>query len=217
MVRSANGSVVITFDLGGVVVRVCPSPQMAAEIAGVPWREARHPARPDEAERLLYAWQVGLLSDEELFERWADALGGRFDAHEARRMSEVWLLGEYDGVERVVRRLHGSGARLGCLSNTCNHHWEQMVSQPERYPTMSLLSERHASHLLGHMKPEERIFALYEQAVEATGPEIVYFDDAPENVEAALARNWRAFHIEPGCPPSDQMEACLLELGVLTR
>ena len=215
MNQSANGSTVITFDLGGVVVRVCPSAEMAAHIAGVPWREPRYPERFEEAGRLLDDWQVGHLSDDALFEAWADALGGRFDKEEARRLSEVWLMGEYDGIVSIVQSLHDEGARLGCLSNTCNHHWEQMVSQPDIFPSISLLTERHASHLLGHMKPDERIFVLYEQAVEASGADIVYFDDAPENIEAALARDWRAYHIKPNRSPSEQIFEYLLELGVL--
>jgi len=215
MWQSANGSSVITFDLGGVVVRVCPTPEMAAEIAGIPWREPRHPVRLDEIDRLLFDWQVGQLSDDALFEAWADALGGRFNGEEARRMSEAWLLGEYEGVAPIVRRLQASGRRLGCLSNTCNHHWEMMLTQPELYPTMALLAERHASHLLGYMKPDERIFARYEEAVGASGEQIVYFDDAPENIEVAAARGWRTVRITPEQSPSVQILENLLEMGLL--
>jgi len=215
MSRSANGSTVVTFDLGGVVVRVCPTPEMAAELAGIPWREPQHPARPEEIGHLLYEWQVGRMSDDALFEAWADALGGRFNGEEARRMSEAWLLGEYEGVAPIVERLRASGLRLGCLSNTCNHHWEMMLAQPERYPTMALLAERHASHLLGYMKPDERIFARYEEAVGASGEQIVYFDDAPENIEAASARGWNTFQVDPARSPSEQIEETILELGLL--
>ena len=208
-------SPLITFDLGGVVVRICPTLQCAVERAGLPWREPVHPERPDDIERLLFDWQVGLLEDDAFFEAWAHAFGGRFDSAEARLISEAWLLGEYEGVAQTVEKLHARGFRLGCLSNTCNHHWNHLLQRSEKFPTLSLLTERHASHLFGRMKPDPEIFALYEQAVGVSGDRIVYFDDVQANTHAALERGWRAFPILPDRPPAGQIEQAMVDLGLL--
>ncbi len=188
---------------------------MAAKAAEVPWREPRHPSRPKDAAALLYDWQVGRLDDDRLFAAWAEALGGRFDGDEARRMSEAWLQGELEGVVDIARALSCRGVALGCLSNTCHHHWELLLAQPDRYPTMTLLTHRHASHLLGCMKPAPRIFEMYESAVGKTGADIVYFDDSVENVEAARLREWRAVRIGPDQPSATQVRAALDAWGLL--
>jgi HAD superfamily hydrolase (TIGR01509 family) len=158
---------------------------------------------------------VGLLEDDPFFEAWAHALGGRFDPAEARLISEAWLLGEYEGVAQTVEKLHARGFRLGCLSNTCNHHWNHMLQQPDQFPTLSLLTDRHASHLFRCMKPDPRTFALFEQAVGVSGDGIVYFDDVAANTDAALERGWRAFRILPDRSPAGQIEQALSDLGLL--
>lgn len=212
MQQSANPSLIVTFDLGGVIVRVCPTPELAAQRAGVPWRKLRHEERRDEVQKLLFEWQIGQMTDDALFEAWADALGGRFDAEEARRMSSSWLMGEYEGMRDIAQRIHDKGIRMGCLSNTCDHHWRHMLDHPEEYPTLALFTERYGSHMLGFMKPDPRIFAKYESAVGATGNDVVYFDDAPENVDAALGRGWRAHCIRPDRSPREQVEEVIEEL-----
>ncbi len=215
MKHASSPNPIVTFDLGNVLVRLCPSTQAAAERAGVPWRPPAHPEQPDEVARLLFVWQLGQLTDEALFEAWAHALGGRFDPSEARRISECWLLGEFDGVAELIRQLRQRGVRLGCLSNTCNHHWQWMLDHPDTFPSLSLLDERHASHLLGHMKPDPTIFGRYEQAVACSASEIVFFDDVAENVASARERGWRAFQVLADEPPAPQIAKALDRLGLL--
>lgn len=215
MTANADQRTLVTFDLGGVVIRVSPSLERAASLAGVPWRAPRHRPRQDEASRLLLAWQTGVVSDREFFTQWADALGGRFDASEARRISEAWMEGEYDGVHALVRELEQRGHRLGCLSNTCGLHWDIAFRDVARFPTLQRFEHRHASHLVGVMKPDPWIYELYEEVTGACGARIVFFDDRKENVDAALDRGWRAFFVRSEADPAREMRDALLGLSLL--
>lgn len=209
MMEGTKDRLLITFDLGGVVVRVHPTAALAAADAGVPWRDETHPMRLDEIDHLLTVWQEGTLDDDAFFAAWADAFGGRFDANEARRISERWLAGEIEGVYEVAAALRDRGHTLGCLSNTCNHHWRWMLDHPETFPTVALFEHLHASHLFGIMKPRDEIYVAYERAVGASGASIVFFDDRRENIDAALRRGWRAFHIDPRGDIVVQLRDCV--------
>ncbi|HQB43362.1 MAG TPA: HAD-IA family hydrolase, partial [Polyangiaceae bacterium] len=195
---------IVTFDLGNVVVRLSGSTRESAKRAGIPWRPATHAERPEQASHLLERWQLGQIDDDRLFEAWADALGGRFSAAEAEIISQAWLLGEFEGIHDIIQRLDQRHVRLGCLSNTCNHHWQWMLNHPDRFPSFALLHEKHASHLMGVMKPDPSIYARFEQAVGHQASNIVFFDDILGNVAAAKAQGWHAFLISPQCPPSEQ-------------
>ncbi len=203
---------IVTFDLGGVIVQVCPTPQMAAERAGVP----RPPiAQPKGVQRLLSEWQVGRLSDDSFFSAWARAHGGQISAEETKEIFTSMLMGEFNGIYDIIKKLIHNKIRLACLSNTCRHHWNLMVDFPDHYPSINLIRERFGSHMLGHMKPEAAIFHRFERAIGASGADIVYFDDALENVDAALNRGWQAFQILPHTPPSEQILNTLVELSML--
>jgi len=202
----------VTFDLGGVVIRVAPTVERAASLAKVPWRAPRLRVQPERASKLLLDWQVGAVSDREFFARWAEALGGRFSAEEAERISLAWMEGEYEGVGDVVRELRARGHLLGCLSNTCGHHWDLAFNDTARFPTLQHFTYRHASHLVGVMKPDPWIYELYEEATGVSGEQIVFFDDRQENVRAALERGWRAYVVRTEAGPAEQMRRVLREL-----
>jgi len=48
------------------------------------------------------------------------------------------------------------------------------------------------SYEVGAMKPDAKIYAAMEKLCGRTGADIVYLDDRLENVQAGLARGWRA-------------------------
>jgi HAD superfamily hydrolase (TIGR01509 family) len=208
---------VVTLDLGGVVVRIAPTLERMAARSGVRLREPDRSADRAEIDRLLRAWTTGRISDDELFDRWTAAHAGRFDRAEAARLSLGTLLEEYDGVCELLEELRDAGFVTGCLSNTCNHHWAHVLARAEAYPAMQQFAHRHASHLLGEMKPDARIYRRYERAVGAAADGIVFFDDTPVNVQAARALGWRAFRIDPEGSPAAQMRehlgACGIRLG----
>jgi glucose-1-phosphatase len=205
----------VCFDLGGVVVRTCASSQEACARAGVRYRpEVGNPevrSRLTEAEAV---YQVGRCSTAEYFLRAEAALGGRQTAAEIALVHDAWILGEYEGMDRLVGSIHSLGLTATCLSNTNERHWELMIAQPQIYRAFAALTHRHASHLLGLAKPDPEIYRMFEQrcGIPATG--IIFFDDREENIVAARSAGWRAVTIDPSGDTKTQAVAALRRLGL---
>lgn len=203
----------VTFDLGGVIVRLSRSLDEAASVSGIALRAAPR-AEDRKLASLFDQWQRGIIADQSFFEEWA-ACSGRFDASDAPRLSLGWLAGEHAGISGVLQELADAGVTMGCLSNTCAHHWEHMTTRADLFPSMQLLTHRHGSHQIGEMKPAPAIYRRYEQLTGRGPDEIVFFDDLEENVRGAQACGWTAVRIARDREPADQIREALASLGVL--
>jgi FMN phosphatase YigB (HAD superfamily) len=204
----------ITFDLGGVIVRLAASLDEAAAVSGIRLREAAQPERDGELSLLFNDWQRGRVTDEQFFDTWTDTIG-RFDRSEAPKLSLGWIVEEYDGMLQLVGDLKQAGVALGCLSNTVSLHWAYVLGDRAKFPSMQLIDHAHASHLIGAMKPEPAIYRAYEQLTGTAGSGIVFFDDLPENVQGARECGWRAYRVAPWSDPATQMRTALKQIGVL--
>jgi HAD superfamily hydrolase (TIGR01509 family) len=78
------------------------------------------------------------------------------------------------------------------------------------------LEVRVASNEIACTKPGLGDYLAFEQAASVTPTEIVFFDDSSTNIQAAIARDWRAFQGTDLEVPSQQMRRWLTELGVLS-
>mgnify|MGYP000851656597 CR=1 FL=1 len=203
----------ITFDLGGVIVRLSRYLEEAATVAGVSLRPA-HPTHNPELPPVFDQWQRGQISDPEFFQRWA-AGSGRFDVDDAPRLSLGWLAGEYEGVASLIAELRASGVTTGCLSNTCAHHWAHMTTRRDLFPAIAMLEHQHGSHLLGEMKPDPDIYRTYERLTGRNPQDIVFFDDLEANIQGARDCGWNAIRVMPDREPARQMRETLAELGLL--
>jgi|SRR5690606_16013282 len=133
-----------------------------------------------------------------------------------RALHAAWLIEEYPGVLDLVSELDGLGhVRLACLSNTNDGHWEQMHAAPDVFPTLARLHLRLASHLLRLAKPDPAIYRAATAAFECAPSEILFFDDLPENIEAARGAGWNAERIDPSGDTAAQMRQHLGAYGVL--
>ena len=97
-----------------------------------------------------------------------------------------------DGVVAEVRQCVGA---VGILSNTCAAHWDWIGRMA--YPVMDTSFDvTVTSYQVGCMKPGEAIYQAAEDAAleynHAAAGELLFLDDRPENVEAAVARGWNA-------------------------
>ena len=86
------------------------------------------------------------------------------------------------------------------------------------YPAVLALRHQLASHLLGCAKPDARIYALAQSAFGVERPiapnDIVFFDDLTENVAAARAAGWEAFHVDPLGDTVAQIRRDLRSVGI---
>jgi FMN phosphatase YigB (HAD superfamily) len=222
---SPTTSRIVCFDLGGVLVRICRSWEEACGYAELPYRNpdwmASERARA-ERKRVVDRHQRGELDSQAYYQALSSALESAYSEAEVERIHEVWSRAEYPGVRELVEDLNRTpGVITACLSNTNAGHWRSLVNEDGAgtYPAVLALEKRLASHLLGCLKPEPRIYALAHAHFfgAAGGPtgNIVFFDDLPENVRAAREAGWTAFEIDPHGDTAAQMRAHLQHAGVL--
>lgn len=77
--------------------------------------------------------------------------------------------------------------RLGLLSNTSDVHWRYLNRE---YGLVEHVDFVVPSFQVRSVKPEVGIYIVAEERAEASGGEIVFIDDRPENVEQAVAMHW---------------------------
>jgi putative hydrolase of the HAD superfamily len=191
------------FDLGGVLVRICHRWEEAVAAAGLasPRTGALADFRP------LLAYQNGDLALGPYLAELADWLGFP-DAGHALAVHNHVLIEEYPGVAALAAELRAAGWRLGCLSNTNEAHWDEML-RSGRFPTVAGLEVKVASHEVNLSKPDPAVYAAFLAAAECQAEDVVYFDDHPENVTAAQSLGWRARLIDPAADPAAQMRTVL--------
>jgi HAD superfamily hydrolase (TIGR01509 family) len=202
----------ICFDLGGVVIRICRSWAEGCRAAGVhhdPVVES-----PEYAPSLALccrAHHKGEMDAETFASDVAALLPGVYDAQQILAIHRAWLLEEYDGVADLVDAIHVAGVETAVLSNTNDAHWPRL----KEYPAVQKIKRLFASHLLGAVKPDPEAFRAVERCSGRAADQILFFDDAAVNVDAARSLGWRAARIDPSRPTRPQMEAVLGEHGVL--
>lgn len=202
----------VCFDLGGVLLRICRSWTEGCAAAGLELRGGKDllDHRPDGWNELNDLYQRGRISREEYARRFSDAIDGLYSPAEIIHVHESWILGEYEGVGEVIRRIGEAGLETAVLSNTTLEHW---LTLP-RYPSLQLLNNRLGSHQLGLRKPEEASYRAIEQRTGLAGGAIIFFDDLEENVLGARRLGWLAERIDPLRPTDGQMIRALTAHGV---
>lgn len=212
----------IVFDLGGVIVRICRGFAEGCRAAGLPVRgEIMTEVLKQRRRDLSRLHGTGKLECAEFFREVSRSLDGLYSPEEIERVHHAWLLGEYPGVEALLGELRTAALvhgrfKTGVLSNTNHAHWDVIVRD---YPSLRLIDHPHASHLMGHHKPDAEIYDAFAALVGYTGREreIVFFDDLEENVDAAISRGWQAVRIDHEGDTASQIRGALTRLGVLSN
>lgn len=184
----------IVFDFGGVVFRWHP----ASFLARV-W-----PHRIETLEQGAHAATVffqGYRGDWGLFDQ------GLIGADEVVRRIAArtgWPRGEVETVVRAVpdellpipgtvvliRDLRAAGHTLHFLSNMPEPYADHLSAT---YPLAEWFDSGLFSGRVKQSKPRAEIFAMAERHFGAEPQQLLFIDDHPENVDAALARDWQAF------------------------
>ena len=202
----------IVFDLGGVMVRIARTWSDAAQNAGIElgdFPEAMLGLNAFPAFEPFQAGQIGLnefLTDLRLFLQ----LG----SNESALAVHLGILKEpYPGTLEFVEELHRTGIRTACLSNTNAPHWDKM-REFSLYPAIASIEFPFVSHELGMDKPGREIYDSLNTSTGFSGSELVFFDDTPVNVSAAIELEWQAFVIDPFGDPVQQMRELLSNSAV---
>ena len=205
----------VCFDAGGVLVRICRTWEEGCAAAGVELRERPGPPEASARRRELNRdYQSGRIDAEAFFQGIAATTAGSYTPEEVRVVHDAWILGEYEGVRTLIDDIHArSGLRTGLLSNTNDGHWR--IMGPLRDMAPMRVQHPHASHLLGHVKPDPEIYRAFEAATGAAPGSILLFDDLEENVEAARRAGWHALRVDHTTETEPQMRSHLVSLGLL--
>lgn len=204
----------ICFDWGGVLLKICRSWEEGCAQAGVDVKNKKTAAKVFKKMKSIEPrYQTGQMSDKAYFRSLSRASEETYSIEDIAKIHDAWLIEEYDGAGELVDELNEFGdLTVGLLSNTNALHWARME---EDFTTASMIEHRHASHLFGLAKPDEKAFAAYERRVGAAGQQILLFDDTIENIESARAFGWVAEQIDHTGDTVAQMRTHLEKLAIL--
>ena len=184
----------VCFDLGGVLVRIARDWADACRRAEVD----ASALTPDVLERhhaLMLRYETGEIDEAGYFHQ-IPACVPQVAPDAIARVFDAWLLGMYPGAEQLIDDLRAAGVRTACLSNTNHRHWRTLRERPGAYGALDRLDHKFISYELRVMKPHPDAYRAVERGTGMTGSEILFFDDRPENVEAAQALGWRAVKVD---------------------
>lgn len=198
---------VIVFDLGGVLIRICRTWQEACQHAGISVRADEAPEQTRARQALSDAYQRGDIGSTAFYAGISELHGGAYRVEDVQAVHRAWLLGEYPDIDRVLDLIHERRWRAGVLSNTNEEHWPTLLASAG----LQRLAAEHgdhmlqASHRLRALKPDPSIFRAFEARTRVEPGQCFFFDDLPENVDAARQAGWQAAWIDPEGDPAAQM------------
>ena len=158
---------------------------------------------------LLWQYETGQLTSREFFEKIKAETGFSGDIDQfSDSFANIFV--PIDEMVEFHTKVCGQGYRTFIFSNTNDF----AVTHIRRtFPFFSNFDDYILSYQHGVMKPDERLYAVVERQSGASGAEIVYLDDRPENVEAGAARGWHAIlHQSP-----EQTLGEIRKLGLLNH
>lgn len=212
----------VVFDLGRVLLRIADDWDHAARLAGLPelsgligdisTRAARGSGHP--LADLFDRFETGRISVVEFFASAARLAEVR--PSEVQRVMDAVLIETFPGVIALLDRLALSPVNTACLSNTNAHHWVRITDRAHRaYIPLELLDYPLASHIVGHAKPAPAIYQYLEDGTGIAPEGILFFDDLPENINAATQRGWNAVLVQRCDNPVPALRLELQRHGVL--
>ncbi len=188
----------VVFDVGSVLVEAGRDWLDDIRAAGVAMTAARW-AELEPRLGGLPRRGLGEIDNESYLPLFVEATGGAFTLEEARQITEGAMGPELPGIDAVFDALEEQGVATAALCNVNDVDWHRIFAGPQaasEYPTLARIGQRFGSHLLGVAKPDPRAYQAVEAGTGARGASILFFDDRPENIEAARALDWRAEHID---------------------
>jgi putative hydrolase of the HAD superfamily len=171
----------VVFDLGNVILNF-DNRIISGFIA------AKSGAKEDDIRAFIFggAIEKDIDSGAISLETFLNRINQKFSSNISLKEFEPVFCGVFTENEKVsglIAALKNSKYRIGLLSNTNRPHFEYIK---KRYPVIKLIDDLHLSFETGYVKPEKQAFDNILNFYGAGPGEIVYIDDLPKNVNAAL-------------------------------
>ncbi|MCF7669831.1 MAG: HAD family phosphatase [Verrucomicrobia bacterium] len=156
---------------------------------------------------ILRDYESGALTTHEFYKQISRETG--FTGTEAE-FSDMFsdIFSPIESMINIQAELRRRGVPTYILSNTNELAINHILA---RFPFMKNFNGYVYSYEHGSSKPEQKLYEVIEQTTGYSGPHLLYIDDNPDNVGAALNRNWRA--LVHRCP--DETEQFIRAHGLL--
>ncbi len=158
---------------------------------------------------LLLRYEANRLSTAQFFAEIQGASGFRGTLAEFREgFAEIFTAVE--PMVRLHRELRAREVPSYVFSNT-NEIAIQHIR--DRFPFFRDFDGYILSYEHNAMKPEPKLYEVVERTAGYSGPDLLYIDDRPENIETGRERGWRTIlHTAP-----ELTRAAILEAGLLPK
>ena len=178
------GKVLLNFDYGRAAEALAPLTRIDA--ASIRQLIDQSP--------LLHQFETGLISFDQLLGIFTQETGYRGDV-KTFHTAFGDIFSEIPPMVELHRQLHARGIPTHVLSNT-NEIAVEWVRKG--FPFFARFNSYIYSHEVRAMKPAPAIYAALESSAGFTGPDLLYIDDRPENIDAAIERGWQSLlHHDP--------------------
>ena len=171
------GKVLVDFDYGLAARRLAEnSTASAAEVRAV-----------IDQTPLLFRYEEGQMTTQEFFTEVKARIGFRGGFEEfAAPFGDIFT--ELPEMTALHAELRARGVPTFILSNTNDIAISHIR---RRFPFFANFDGYVLSYECAALKPHARIYEITEQRTGCRGGEILFLDDKPENVEAAVPRGWQ--------------------------
>jgi HAD superfamily hydrolase (TIGR01509 family) len=197
---------VVVFDLGKVLVDFDYS-IAAAKIAGKGKWASEEVNRLIAQSPLLFRYETGLITKQDFYDEVCRTCGYGGNLEEfGTYFSDIFT--PIEPMVSLQAQLRQRGFPTYIFSNTN----DLAITHIRRnFPFFSNFDGYVLSYEQGAMKPDAKIYEAVEKMAGAKGPQILYLDDRPENVEAGANRGWQVILQES----PEKSIAAITGLGVL--
>jgi putative hydrolase of the HAD superfamily len=196
---------VVLFDLGGVLVEFTGSATLLRWLGDRVTPEQVWPMWLGSS--VVRDFETGRVGPEVFADRLIADLGLPVDRRQFLADFAGWPKALFAGAADLVGRIPPSYLRA-TLSNTNVLHWPRLTGD---LGLGALFDHHFPSHVMGKLKPDRAVFAHVAQTLRCEPSAILFLDDQPLNVHAALAAGVRAVRVSG----VHEAESALTELGVL--
>jgi putative hydrolase of the HAD superfamily len=184
-----KSSKILLFDLGGVLVEITGFDTLNTLLTepldslSIRERWLHSPA--------VQLFEIGKLTPEAFADQFIKEWGIPHTPHEFILEFKSWVSTIHTDAEALMYKLRHT-YHVSCLSNTNELHFASL--QLDQFSKS--FDSTFFSHLIGHSKPDEKIFKIVIKQLNAKPNHIYYFDDTPSNIQAAKQLGINAFLVD---------------------
>ncbi|NNE58376.1 MAG: HAD family phosphatase [Hellea sp.] len=179
----------LLFDLGGVVVHWTG----VAEICRLSGLTKDQVLNKFANSKIALAFERGVCTNEAFLHELNAMFRFDYSPRQATELWNSWVGAPYSGVLKALKHLK-KDFTVACLSNTNDLHWKHLNAY---FNCSQIFEPALASHQLHASKPNRECFLKAIKAVNCMAEDILFFDDSPLNVEAAISLGMQAILIAP--------------------